>query len=102
MNVPITMAEAGEMGVPECFSLEYAFHERNGSLPPYGGPVTPDHNREDIDDDPMDYSSPAVEPKRCQGPARTFEFLDYPYPWRAHDPGCWDLHPAYEQCPPPF
>jgi hypothetical protein len=40
---PITMTEAEELGVPACFSAEYAFHERNGTLPPYSGPVCPDY-----------------------------------------------------------
>lgn len=53
---PITMAEAAELGVPECFSDEYAFHERNGTLPPYSGPVYPDYGSDAYTyDDDYDY-----------------------------------------------
>lgn len=101
---PITVADAEEMGVPVCFSEEYAFHEQRGTLPPYAGPVEPDYYREDVDYfDPRDYDlGPAPEPEPCRGPARTFEFLGLPERWRGHEGGCWDLHAPSEPCPPPF
>lgn len=73
MYEPITMADAEELGVPVCFSEEYAFHERNGTLPPYSGPVYPDYGSDAYDlyndepdtDMPSDYppaTLPPVEP----------------------------------------
>ena len=92
---PVTIADAHDMGVPECFSEEYAYHERNGTLPPYGGPVR--DAREDID-------WPDPEPPRppCEGPP-THAFLGMPAPFRPHEPWCWSYHaPDADGCPPPF
>jgi hypothetical protein len=104
---PITMEEAADLGVPECFSAEFAFHERNGTLPPYAGPVERDWGSDayDLYPEPPVYEphpDEAPERKPCQGPARTFEFLGMPERWRAHEGGCWDLHVPSESCPPPF
>lgn len=105
---PVTIEEAEELGVPACFSVEYAFHEQRGTLAPYAGPVEPDWGSDAsylYDDEPPVYEPhPDEVPERepCQGPARTFEFLGLPEPWRAHEGGCWDLHVPSESCPPPF
>ena len=90
------------MGVPECFSEEYAFHERNGTLPPYSGPVYPDWGSDAAylyDDDPE-----PPPPQPCQGPPPRFVHLGMPPRWTAHDPWCWDLHTRVpgDICPPPF
>lgn len=58
MHFP-TMADAAAAGAPECFSDEFAHHERHGTLPP-GGPV---HDaREDYDhfDEPPEPIGPEV------------------------------------------
>lgn len=96
---PITMQEAEEMGAPACFSEEYAFHERNGTLPPYSGPVYPDYGS-----DAYDHYDDPEPPQPCQGPPPAFADLGMPPAWHPHDAGCWDLHArtADETCPPPF
>lgn len=49
MHQPITMADADELGVPACFSEEYAYYERNGMPLPCGGPVYPDYGSDAYD-----------------------------------------------------
>ncbi|MDQ1041538.1 hypothetical protein QFZ75_008040 [Streptomyces sp. V3I8] len=103
MTQPLTMQDAEAMGVPACFSLEYAFHEGNGTLPPYAGPVYPDFNREDVDyGDPGDNGFPVAEPVKAPA-LLSFEDLGMPPGFAPHEPGCWDFHsPAVLPCPPPF
>lgn len=99
---PISMEDAREMGVPECFSEEYAYHERHGTLPPYSGPVYPDYGSDAayLYDDPDDYGPPP-EPAPCQGPPPAFTFLGMPPPYRQHEPWCWERAHT-DDCPPPF
>ena len=99
---PVTIADAHEMGVPECFSEEYAYHERNGTLPPYSGPAYPDYYQEEVDYfDPRDTDTGPPRPP-CEGPP-THAFLGMPAPWHPHEPWCWDHHaPDADGCPPPF
>lgn len=105
MSQPLTIQDAEDLGVPACFSLEYAFHERSGTLAPYAGPVYPDRNREDVDyGDPWDDGFPYAEVRKpCEGPAATFSELGMIPPFAPHEPWCWDHHaPATLPCPPPF
>jgi len=98
---PLTMAEAEEMGVPVCFTEEYAFLERIGQLPPYNGPVEPDWGS----DAAYLYDDPDPDPQPCQGPPPRLADLGMPPAWHAHEPWCWDHHartPGVEICPPPF
>jgi hypothetical protein len=100
---PITIAEAEEMGAPACFADEYAFHERNGTLPPYSGPVYPDYGS-DARDLYDDYDPEPSPPQPCQGPPPVFVHLGMPPRWRQHEMGCWDIHARVpgDVCPPPF
>jgi len=107
---PITMEEAAELGVPECFSAEYAFHERNGTLPPYAGPVEPDWGSDAAylyDDDPYDEPteppgwSEEPDPEWVREPPEELKIM--PTGREGHEPWCSVDHgPVREQCPPPF
>jgi hypothetical protein len=110
---PITMEEAADLGVPECFSAEYAFLEHTGQLPPYSGPVEPDWGSDAYDlydderygepsdfppapvDEPSDFPpAPVVEPE---------ELKVMPTGRPGHKPWCDVDHDAIrEHCPPPF
>lgn len=95
---PITVQDAHDMGVPLCFSEEYAYYEQRGLPIPYAGPVYPDYGP-----DP-DWPEPGPEPEPCGGPP-THAFLGLPPAFHPHDPYCcWDdAHaPDADGCPPPF
>jgi hypothetical protein len=65
---PITIAEAEEMGVPVCFTPEYAWYERHGLPLPCGGPVYPDNHPdpEYYDPDPHPDPEPCGQCDACQ------------------------------------
>lgn len=96
---PITMEEARELGVPECFSAEFAFLEHTGQLPPYAGPVEPDWGSDayDLYDEPYEpgrHAEPLPEPE---------ELKVMPTGREGHEPWCDVDHAAVrEHCPPPF
>lgn len=106
----ITMADAEEAGAPACFSEEYAFHERNGTLAPYSGPVYPDYNREDYDyfpdeqDDPSEppgWSEEEPDPEWVREPPEELKVM--PTGRAGHETWCdIDHTPVREHCPPPF
>jgi hypothetical protein len=96
---PLTMAESAELGVPECFSAEYAFLEHTGALPPYSGPVFPDYGSDAYDlgdDDPRGF--PDGFPENLQRPA-SLEELQELYPagdsYTSADVWAW----AYQEHP---
>lgn len=69
-----TIADAEEAGAPGCFSDEYAFHERNGTLPPGGsfpGPPSSEYDHLDDgyppeeEDEPQGAPAPAVATVYC-------------------------------------
>lgn len=96
MTQPITMQDAREMGVPECFSEEYAFLERTGQLPPYAGPVERDWGSDAYDlfgDERWEPSEPsdfAAQPDP--------EWVREPDPEPASRPGHTDPWCVYEDC----
>jgi hypothetical protein len=105
---PFTIADAHEMGAPECFAYEYAERERHGTLPPYSGPVYPDYGSDaaylydDHDEMPVGppWSGDEEPPAPCQGPP-TFAFLGMPPAYRHHEAWCWE-RAHDDDCPPPF
>lgn len=114
MTQPITMADAEELGVPSCFSAEFAFLERTGSLPPYAGPVEPDWGSDAYDpfgDEPS-YEPDREEPSEPPGwpepdpewvrePPEELKVM--PTGREGHHPWCdIDHSPEPEHCPPPF
>ena len=111
MSAPITMAEARELRVPECFSDEYAFLERTGQLPPYAGPVEPDwgsdaydpYMDERYDDEPTEPPgwSEEPDPEWVREPPEELKVM--PTGREGHHPWCdIDHAPEPEHCPPPF
>ena len=98
------------MSAPECFSEEYAFHERRGTLPPYSGPVYPDYNSDGFDpfgdeqwDEPTEPPgwSEEPDPEWVREPPREQEVMPTGRP--DHEAWCGlDHEPAHESCPPPF
>jgi hypothetical protein len=103
---PITIEEAVELGVPECFSDEFAFLERSGQLPLYAGPVERDWGS-DAYDPYMDerFEEPVVRlDKYVPVPVTQPEPLKVMPTGRPdHEPWCdIDHGPVREHCPPPF
>ncbi|QDN94971.1 hypothetical protein FNV58_01165 (plasmid) [Streptomyces sp. RLB1-9] len=103
---PITMADAADLGVPECFSDEFAFLERTGQLPPYAGPVERDWGS-DAYDPYMDdrFEEPVVRlDKFVPVPVAEPEPLKVmPTGRPGHESWCDIDHGSVrEHCPPPF
>jgi hypothetical protein len=96
---PLTIDEATAMGVPECFSVEFAFLEGTGQLPPYAGPVEPDWGSDayDLYEEPP-RGFPNGFPEDLQQPT-SLEELQELYPaldhWAAPDVWAW----AYQEHP---
>ncbi|MGA5598353.1 hypothetical protein ACPCSE_29385 [Streptomyces cellulosae] len=112
---PITNEDAREMGVPECFSEEFAYQERTGTLPPYAGPVERDWGSDAYDpfgDEPSwgpDHEEPSEPPDFGESPDPEWvreppeELKVMPTGREGHHPWCdVDHAPEPDHCPPPF
>jgi hypothetical protein len=101
----MSMAEAAEAGMPECFSGEFALLERSGQLPPSSYPVFPDYGS-DAYDPYMDdrYEPDHDEEPLPEEPTEPVEELKLmPLGREGHHPWCdVDHAPVLEHCPPPF
>lgn len=102
----IFMADAREAGAPECFSEEFAFLERNGTLAPYAGPVEPDWGSDAAylyDDEPSEPPgwSEEPDPEWVREPPEELKAMPTGRP--GHETWCdIDHQPVREHCPPPF
>jgi hypothetical protein len=98
---PLTIADAHEMVVPDCFSEEFAYYERHGLPLPCGGPVFLAYHPDPEYDDPT-----PPEPVPCQGPPPAIAFLGLPIPPHPHEAWCYDPECSGPECsgpcPPPF